>query len=54
MNTSVFLDMYDEILSIYEERGFLNNSVSNEFVNTILHSIDLNEKNHEYSSDEDI
>lgn len=53
MNTSVFLKMYDEILSRYTDQGFLNNSKSFDFVHIILDNLDFNDAIIEYSSDDD-
>lgn len=53
MNMSVLLDMYEDILDKHSDKGFLNNSSSYDFINMVMDHVDINEKNGEYSSDDE-
>ena len=54
INTEVLIDMYENIVKSHENKGFLNESSSHDFIHIIIENIDFNKENDEYLTDEEI
>jgi hypothetical protein len=55
-NMNVFINLHEDIKEIYEDLGFFNKSVSQDFIKMIMECIQLNESvyhNNDNSSDDD-